>query len=77
LAEGVIRPQTVNPSPGEHGFTEIIINKISKLVRIYGCQSRVTNSMKRRLSALVDECLDSLGVERETLLAKPFRYVGK
>jgi hypothetical protein len=33
--------------------------------------------MKRRLSALVDECLDSLGVERETLLAKPFRYVGK
>jgi hypothetical protein len=33
--------------------------------------------LKRRLSELIDAFLESLGVERETVLAKPFRYVGK
>jgi hypothetical protein len=35
------------------------------------------STLKRRLSALVDEFLDSLGVERDKVLPKPFRYVGK
>jgi hypothetical protein len=35
------------------------------------------STLKHRLSDLVDDFLDSLGVERETVLAKPFRYVGK
>lgn len=34
-------------------------------------------ALKHRLSELIDDFLDSLGVDRETVLAKPFRYVGK
>jgi|GEM_PF-4644050 len=35
------------------------------------------SALKHQLSDLVDELLDSLGVDRKTVLAKPFRYVGK